>query len=70
MPVYRARLVSWNSGTYRAVVRVDGSSPQTLTDVRVSRAIPSGEMTATRPCLIDTGDHGDPADAILYAMWT
>lgn len=68
--IYRAKLVSFNSGTYRAVARLDGSSPQVLTDLRVNRAIPTAEMTAGRPCLIDTGDHGDPADAILTAIWT
>lgn len=68
--IYRAKLVSFNSGTYRAVARLDGSSPQVLTDLRVNRAIPTGEMTTGRPCLVDTGDHGDPADAILTAIWT
>lgn len=66
----RAKLVSFNSGTYRAVARLDGSAPQVLTDLRVNRAIPIAEMSAGRACLIDTGDHGDPADAVLTAIWT
>ncbi|MCK6564757.1 MAG: hypothetical protein HUU14_03990 [Dehalococcoidia bacterium] len=70
MPVYRATLVSWNNGTYRAIVRLAASSPQVLTDVRVNRAIPPAEMATGRPCLIDTGDHNSPTDTILIAIWT
>lgn len=69
MAVYRAKLVSFNATTYRAVVRLDGSAAQTITGVRTSRAIPTAEMTANRPCLIDTGDHNDPADIVLTAIW-
>ncbi len=69
MAVFRAKLVSWSSGTWRAVVRLDGSAAQVLSDVRVSRAIPAAEMVAGRPVLLDTGDHGDSADIVLTSVW-
>ena len=66
----RGTLVSFDSATYTAVVRSDGSAPQTLTGVRVSRDIASGDMVAGRRVLVATGDHGDPGDLVLFAVWT
>ena len=68
MAVLRGKVVSFDSGAYTAVVRLDGSQPQQLTGVAVNRAIESADMSAGNVCIIDTGDHGDPADAILTAV--
>ncbi len=70
MPVLRGILVSFDAGTYRAVVRLDGSGPQVLADVRTSRGIPSAEMVAARRVLVDAGDTGDIADVVLTAVFT
>lgn len=65
----RGSLVSFDSTAYTAVVRLDGSAPQTVTGVRVSRAIPAAEMVALRRVLVVTGDHGDAADLVVIAVW-
>jgi hypothetical protein len=70
MPTYRGRVVSFDSGSHTAVIRLEASSPQTLTGVRTSRAIASGDMTAGRRVILDTGDHNDPADFVVTAVWT
>ncbi len=70
MATARATIVSFDSGTYKAVVRLDGSAPMTLTGVSTNRGIASGEMTAGRSVIIDLGDHGDPADTVLTAVFT
>jgi hypothetical protein len=70
MALYRATLVSFDSGAYTASVRLDGSQAQSLDGVTVSRALPSAEMTAGRRVLVDTGDHGGLADVVIYAVHT
>lgn len=70
MPVFRGRVVAFNSGTWQADVRLDGSAPQSLRGVAVARNIASVEMTPGRRVLVDTGDHGDPADAVVTAVYT
>ena len=69
MALLRGTLVSFNSTTFRAVVRLDGSTPQTLTNVRSNR-LASSVFTAGRRVLVDTGDHGDIEDAVLLAVWS
>jgi hypothetical protein len=68
MSILRATLVSFNAGSYTASVRLDGSAAQALDAVKVSRGLPSGELLAGRRLLVDTGDHGDPADAVVFAV--
>ncbi|MEX0784231.1 MAG: hypothetical protein WD557_16445 [Dehalococcoidia bacterium] len=65
----RGTLVSFDSTAYTAVIRLDGSATQTLTGVRVSRAIASAEMVAGRRALLAAGDHGDAADLVVIAVW-
>ncbi len=69
MTVLRGSIVSFDSTPYTASVRLDGSAPQTVDNVTVSRAIASGEMTAGRKVLVDTGDHNHPADFVVTAVW-
>lgn len=70
MPTIRATLVSFTtSPTWQATVRPDGAPAQTLTTIPVSRAIPSAEMTPGRKVIVDTGDHNDPNDAVVTAVW-
>jgi hypothetical protein len=69
MAVLRGILVSFSSGPFTASVRLDGSAPQTVDNVAVSRAIASGEMTAGRKVLLDSGDHNNPNDFLVTAVW-
>jgi len=69
MAVFRGVVVAFDAGTHTATVRLDGS-PQVLTAVPTSRGIASGDMTAGRRVLLDTGDHHHPNDAVITAVWT
>ncbi len=69
MVVYRGRIVAFDSNTYLATVRLDGSAPQTLDGVAVSRGLAAAALTPGRRVLVDTGDHGDPADIVVTAVW-
>ncbi len=68
MAALRGRLVRFDGSTWRAVVRLDGSASMELTGVAVSRALAAGEMVAGRTVLVETGEAGDPAEAILIAV--
>lgn len=70
MATYRATIVSFDAGTWTASLRLDGSQPQTLDSVRTARNIASGDMSAGRRVILDTGDHNDPADAVVTAVFT
>lgn len=69
MATYRAKVVSFDSGTWTATVRLDGSAASTLEDVATARNIAAAEMTSGRNLLIDTGDHNHPSDFVVFAVW-
>ena len=69
MATLRALIVSFDSGTWIATVRMDGSPAQTV-DVPTNRAIAAADMTAGSRAIVDTGDHNHPADAVVTAVWT
>ena len=66
----RGTIVSFDSVAYTTVIRLDGSAPQTLTGIAVSRAIPFAEMLANRRVLVAAGEHGDVADLVVIAVST
>lgn len=68
MATLRGRLVRFDGSAWRAVVRLEGSASMELRDVAVSRAIAAGQMVVGRRVLVDTGDAGDAAEAILTAI--
>ncbi len=68
MATLRGRLVRFDGSAWRAVVRLEGSASMELTDVAVNRAIAASQMAAGRRVLVDTGDAGDAAEAILTAI--
>ena len=57
MSIYRGKIVSFDSGTWTATIRLDGSSPGASRTIATARNIASAEMTAGRRVLMDTGDH-------------
>lgn len=69
MAVYRGKIVSFNAGTWTAVIRLDGSAAQTLTGVATARNIAAAEMTAGRKVVLDSGDHNNPTDFVVTAVW-
>lgn len=70
MAIYRGKVVSFDAGTHTATVRLDGSAPQTLAGIPTNRGIASGDMTAGRRILLDTGDHHNPDDFVVTAVWS
>lgn len=69
MAVFRGKIAAWNGTTYLASVRVDGSSAQALTSIKTNRGIASADMIVGRNVLLDTGDHNDPADFVVTAVY-
>ncbi|MEO6043647.1 MAG: hypothetical protein ABIQ47_06975 [Tepidiformaceae bacterium] len=67
MAVIRGTLAAWLSPT--ATVRLEGSAPQTITTDKKAANILAADMVVTRKVLIDAGDHNDPADFVIYAVW-
>jgi hypothetical protein len=70
MALLRATIISFDATPHTATVRLDGSAAETLTGVRTSRAIASGDMTAGRRTIVDTGDHNHPDDFVITAVYT
>ena len=69
MAQVRGRVVAFNAGPVTATIRVDGSAGETLQNVAVSRAIAAADMTSPRRVVLDTGDHNNPADFVITAVW-
>lgn len=67
MPTYRATIVTFAAGTFTGDVRLASSPNITLSGIKFSR-LAAAEYTAGRTVLVDTGDHGDLADVIVYAV--
>jgi len=70
MAQLRGTVISFDSGTHTAVIRLDGSAAQTLRSVATNRGIASGDMTAGRAVVLDTGDHNHPADFVVTTVFT
>ena len=60
----------WDSGTYKATVQFDASTQQFVPNINVSRDIASGDMTIGRKVAVAFFDQSNPADAVLFAVWT
>lgn len=69
MALFRGTLIDFNASTYRATVRLHGATPRTIDNIRCTR-LPSGEFTAGRQVAVDTGDHNDPEDAVVTAVFS
>ncbi len=68
MIALRGVLRQFDAGTYQATVQIDGSR-QTALVVPVSRSIGAGEMVAGRSCAVLQFSPGDPAAAVVVAVW-
>jgi len=70
MEIRRATLRSFDSGTYKATIEIEGSQSAWLAGVRVARNIASAEMTAGRNVALLLFDPSNPDDAVVMAVWT
>lgn len=70
MALLRGTISSFDAGAHTATVRLDGSSPLALAGVRTARNIAAAEMSAGRRVIVDTGDHGNFADAVVVAVFS
>ena len=69
MTLFRGAIVSFDNTTGRAAVRLDGSAAQRFAAVAVSRGLDQAELLSGRRCIVDTGDHNDPADFVVTALY-
>ena len=65
----RGTVQAFDGATYKATVQLAGSIPTWLAGVRVSRAIPAGEMVAGRGCAVLFLDSANPDEAVVIAVW-
>lgn len=65
----RGTLVAFDSPTYTATVRIDGSGSRSLSGLPVSRAIPPAELIPGRRVLLDEGQPHNPEELVVIAAW-
>ena len=68
--IIKGVLKSFDSGTYTATVQLQGSLSVWLEDVPVNRGIPTAEMVTGRYVSVLFHEAGNPADAVVVAVWT
>ena len=62
-------LRGFDAGSYTATVELLGSRLTYVTGVPVAQNIAAAELTAGRRVAIHFFDPGNPADAVLLAVW-
>lgn len=70
MKLTKGFLQSFNSGNYTATVRLSSSYKVYLEDIKVSRAIASGEMTPGRKVAVVLFDENSPKEAVVLGVYT
>lgn len=70
MIIERGEATAWDNPNHKATVRFHGSLSRTVTDIRVSRAIPTAERIAGRLVAVVFFEERNPRDAVLFAVWT
>jgi len=68
--IKRGILKAFDSGTYTATVQIAGSLSVWLEDVPVSRCLEIEDMVTGRNVAVLFIDPGNPADAVVVAVWT
>lgn len=69
MDIRRGTVKSFDAGTYKATIDVQGSHVQWLADVPTNRGIAAGDMTAGRTVVVIFFEPGDPADAQILSVF-
>ena len=70
MNIKKAILKSFNSNTYTATIRINGSSKAYLENINVARNIPAIEMTAGRKVAVLFFDNNNSKDSVIIAVYT
>ena len=68
--VRQGTLKAFDNVNWLATIQVAGSLAQWLRSVPVSRSIAAAEMTAGRKVALALFDATNPADAVVFAVWT
>lgn len=68
--VRQGTLKAFDNVNWLATVQVAGSLAQWLRSVPVSRSIAAAEMTPGRKVALALFDATNPADAVVFAVWT
>ena len=63
-------LKSWDSTNYLASVQLIGSLSVWLNNLPVTRGLEAADMVAGRSVAVLFLDPGNPADAVVIAVWT
>ncbi len=64
---FRGTVVFFDSANFKATIRPFGSEGGYVEGVRVSRAIPEGQMTAGRTVIVD-GEGFNPQEMVVIAV--
>lgn len=70
MKFKKAELKSFNSGNYRATVRIASSYKVYLEDIPVARNLPSAEMITGRKVVVLFFDEYNPKESVIVAVYT
>lgn len=65
-----ATLRAFDSASHTATLQFTGSLQQYVPAVPVARNIAAAEMTAGRKAAVAFFDPANPADAVVFAVWT
>lgn len=68
--IHTAILRAFDSGAYTATLQLTGSLQRYVAGIPVARNIASGEMTAGRKVAVSMFDPSNPADGVVFAVWT
>ena len=68
--VHSGTLKAFDSGTYKARVTLTGSLQMSISNVPVSRGLPSAEMVAGRKVAVLVLDPTKATDAVVIAVYT
>ena len=68
--IIKGVLKAFDSGTYTATVQLQGSLSVWLEDVPVNRGLPIAEMVNGRNVSVQFHEAGNPADAVVVAVWS
>jgi hypothetical protein len=69
MSLYKATLISFDSGNYTATVRLAGSYKSCLEDLAVAHNLPAEEMVAGRHVAVVFFDEHNPGEAVVIAVY-
>lgn len=70
MKLKKAELMSFNSGSYTATIRIAGGYKVYLEDITVARNLAAGEMVTGRNVAVVLFDDSNPGDVVILAVYS